>query len=92
MEFVASRVFGGRFFFPYHLRISETEVVLWRRSMFRYFERAIPLHKISSVTANVGLFVGTIVIESVGGGEDIVARGFTRSSIELIRSVLAQYA
>jgi uncharacterized membrane protein YdbT with pleckstrin-like domain len=91
MVWVASRSLGGHMFFPYRLAITENEVVLSRRGMFRYFERGIPLHRIASVTASVGLVVGTIVIESVGGGDDIVAKGFTRQSIEAIRAELAKY-
>jgi hypothetical protein len=84
-RYTANRFLGGSLFFPLRLYCFEDRVMLERKKIFSSWERTIPLSRVASVSAQHGLVVGTVVVESLGGGEDIVASGFNKADIEQFR-------
>jgi hypothetical protein len=86
--YTANRFFGGSMFFPLQLHFLGDKVSLVKPGLFTTWERTIPLSKVASVTAKLGPVTGTVIVESSGGSEDIVASGFNRGDIERFRMEL----
>jgi hypothetical protein len=83
--YVANRLLGGSWFFPLELHFLGDKVSLVKPGLFRSWERTIPLSKIASVTVARGVAVSTLTLESSGGSEDIVAKGFNNGDAERFR-------
>jgi hypothetical protein len=81
-QYTANRLLGGSLFFPLQLNFQGDRVTLIKPGIITRRERTIPLSMIASVSCNLGLITGTVIVESVGGGEDIIAPGFNREDIQ----------
>ena len=74
--------------FPKILTLLDDRVIVRKERLFGSAERAIPLGKVASITANGGVFLGNIRIESSGGSDDIVATGFRINDVKTFRDAL----
>lgn len=81
-QYTANRYIGGSLFFPLQLRLFDNKISLLKPGIFRTRERIMPLSHIACVTKKLGVFTGTVRVESSGGSEDIVAPGFNKRDIE----------
>jgi hypothetical protein len=81
-QYIANRYLGGSLFFPLQLRLYDNKISLLKPGIFHTRERTMPLTHIACVTRELGLFTGTVRVESSGGSEDIVAPGFNKRDIE----------
>ena len=84
-QYMANRLLGGSLFFPLRLYFLDDRVTLVKPGIFHRKERTIPLSKVASVSSDLGVVTGTVTVESLGGGEDIVASGFNRGDCERFR-------
>ena len=80
-RYVASRLSSGNFLFPLNLYFESDRVTARKPSWFSFNDRTIPLSKIACVTLASGLFFAAVRVESSGGTEDIVARGFRKRDL-----------
>ena len=88
MQIVASRLTSGNHLFPLKLILHDDRVIVSKRRLFGSVERTIPLAKVASVTASKGLFFAGVRIESSGGSDDIVAKGFISQDVVMFREAL----
>jgi hypothetical protein len=88
LEISPSRMSNGNFLFPSKLELYPDRVVIRKNRLFGSEERAIPIGKIASVTANKAFWFSGIRIESSGGSEDIVANGFSAEDVRVFRDSL----
>jgi len=88
LEISPSRLSSGNHFFPIKLSLYPDRVVIRKDRLFGSEERAIPIGKIASVTANKAFWFSGIRIESSGGSEDIIATGFSAADVSVFRDSL----
>jgi hypothetical protein len=88
LEISPSRMSSGNLLFPCKLALYPDRVVIRKDRFFGSAERAIPITKIASVTANKAFWFSGIRIESSGGSEDIVADGFSAEDVRVFRDSL----
>lgn len=84
-QYTANRFLGGSLFFPLRLYFLDDRVTIVKPGVFTREERTIAISRVASVSSKIGPVTGTVIVESVGGGEDIIAEGFNRGDIEQFR-------
>lgn len=88
--FKASRWTRGNRVFPTVLEVTDTAVVLKKRSWFSRNEMSIHLQRVASVRIDTGLLWSDILIESTGGTDPITSHGHRKVDALRIKALLEQ--
>jgi len=86
--FTASRLTRGNLFFPVRLEITPARVVRVKPRLFGGSEESIPIPKVASVSIEMGIIWAQVRIDSAGGTNPIVARGFRKADAQRIRELI----
>lgn len=86
--FKASRWTRGNHLFPTILDVTDTAVVLRKRSWFSRNEMSIHLQRVASVRIDTGLLWSDILIESTGGTDPIASHGHRKADALRIKALL----
>ena len=86
--FQASRWTKGNHLFPTIIEVSDTAVVLRKRTWFTRNEMSIHLQRVASVRIDTGLLWSDILIESTGGTDPITSHGHRKEDALRIKQLL----
>lgn len=87
-RFKASRLTKGNHLFPTWIEVTDTTVVLRKRSWFTRNEMSIHLQRVASVHIETGILWSDIRIESTGGDQDIESHGHTKRDARRIKELI----